>query len=133
MSEDLSQMLQNFLGTKEGQQLQSVAQMLGSGEGGFDLSQLSGLLGGGESPKKEEQKSSPVDLGGLDINMIMKLQQVMGQLNGHDKNTDLIMALKPHLKPERQSKADDAIKIMRLISLLPLLKDSGLFGKLGGE
>ena len=133
MSEDLSQMLQNFLGTKEGQQqLQSVAEMLGSGEGGFDLSQLSGLLGGGESPKKEEQKPTAMDFGGLDMNMIMKLQQMMGQFNSHDKNTDLIMALKPHLKPERQSKADDAIKIMRLISLLPLLKDSGLFGKLGG-
>ena len=134
MSEDLSQMLQNFLGTKEGQQqLQSVAEMLGSGEGGFDLSQLSELLGGGESPKKEEQKPAAMDFGGLDMNMIMKLQQMMGKFNSHDKNTDLIMALKPHLKPERQSKADDAIKIMRLISLLPLLKDSGLFGKLGGE
>ena len=62
MSEDLSQMLQNFLGTKEGQQqLQSVAEILGSGEGGFDLSQLSGLLGGGESPKKEEQKPTAMD------------------------------------------------------------------------
>ena len=102
--------------------------------GGFDLSQLSGLLGGGESPKKEEQKPTAMDFGGLDMNMIMKLQQMMGKFNSHDKNTDLIMALKPHLKPERQSKADDAIKIMRLRSpFLPLLTDSGLFGKLGGE
>ena len=65
--------------------------------------------------------------------MIMKLQEMMGRFNSHDKNNDLIMALKPHLKPERQAKAENAIKIMRLITLLPLLKDSGLFGKLGGE
>ena len=38
------------------------------------------------------------------------------------------MALKPHLSEERSKKVDDAVKIMQLIKLLPLIKESGLFG-----
>ena len=46
--EDLTQALQDILGSKEGQEkLKNVADMLGAGEGkGLDLSSLGSLFGG---------------------------------------------------------------------------------------
>lgn len=145
MSQDLSEMLQSFLGTKEGQeQLKSVAEMFGSDDSGggpdlsqLDLSKLNDMLGGEDSEKEHEEKhneesTAQSDIGGFDINMLSQIQGMMGKMKNDDKNTDLIKALKPHLKPERRKKADDAMKIMRLISMIPLLKESGLFGEEGG-
>ena len=48
-----------------------------------------------------------------------------------DKNTELLMALKPHFSPERAKKVDDAVKILALLRLYPLVKDGGLFKKGG--
>lgn len=139
MSEDLSQMIQNFIGSEEGQEkLKSMADMLNSGDGGFDLSQLGNLIGGSSEQEDTSEQddtsetSSQPDFGGLDMNTLLKVQSMMGKFKKEDKNTRLILALKPHLKPERQAKADDAINIMRLISILPMLKESGLLGKDGG-
>ena len=43
--------------------------------------------------------------------------------NTPNKNVDLIMALKPHLRPETQNKADQALKIIKLFEVLPLLRE----------
>lgn len=59
-----------------------------------------------------------------DFNMMMKAKTIFDKMNSvQDKNTDLILALKPHLSPESRNKADMAIKILRLFDLLPMLKD----------
>ncbi len=59
-----------------------------------------------------------------DFNMMMKAKTIFDKMNSSsNKNTDLIMALKPHLAPEHQAKADTAIKILRLFDVLPYLKD----------
>lgn len=49
-----------------------------------------------------------------------------------DKNTALVRAIKPHLKPERQHRADEALRLMQLVSMLPALKESGILGNLFG-
>ena len=131
--EDLTQALQDILGSKEGQEkLKNVADMLGAGEGkGLDLSSLGSLFGGKKEEPVQEQDSEEDPFGGLDINMLLQVKNMMSTMNRNDKNVDLIRALKPHLRPERQAKADEAMKIMKLISLLPTLKESGLLGKIG--
>lgn len=59
-----------------------------------------------------------------DFNMMMKAKTIFEKMNSaSNKNTDLIMALKPHLAPENRAKADTAIKILRLFDILPYLKD----------
>ena len=65
-------------------------------------------------------------LGGIDLDAIMKLGEIMSQMNRSDKNTQLLLALKPHLRPENQQKADNAIKLIKIMNVLPLLKDSGV-------
>ncbi|MCL2088551.1 MAG: hypothetical protein FWH14_03620 [Oscillospiraceae bacterium] len=139
--EDLANKIQELLGSEDGMaKIQSVAQMFGAGSGGsgaegngLDLSALSGLLGGSGGEQTEEKPSGGIpDLGGIDINMLMNIQKIMSAMNSDDKNIHLIKALKPHLSDDRRKKADDAMKIMQLISLLPMLKESGLFGNLLG-
>ena len=54
-------------------------------------------------------------------------------MNQEDDNTKLLLALKPHFSDRRKEKVDQAVKIMHLLSLLPLIKDSGLLGGLFGD
>lgn len=60
----------------------------------------------------------------IDFDMIMKAKTIFEKMNNtKSKNADLIMALKPHLNPETQNKADQALRILRLFEVLPLLKE----------
>lgn len=45
---------------------------------------------------------------------------------GDDERCSLISSLKPMLSDERKKRADDAIKLLKAASLIPLLKDSGI-------
>lgn len=61
----------------------------------------------------------------IDMNTVNKIMSVMGQMNKEDYRTRLIKDLKPMLSDERQKKADDAVKFLQLMQILPLLK--GMF------
>ena len=56
----------------------------------------------------------------------MKIAPLLGSINQEDDNTRLLHALRPLLKNERQKKLDEAIKIMRMLKFLPLLKEQGI-------
>lgn len=110
-----------------------------------DINMLKGvassILGEGsdaesEAPKQNANNKSAgganlnaLGLGSLginadDFNMMMKAKTIFDKMNSvSDKNTDLILALKPHLSPQSRDKADMAIKILRLFDILPMLKD----------
>lgn len=62
----------------------------------------------------------------IDINMIMKLQGIFSKMNCDDSNVNLLRALRPHLK--NPQKVDGAINILRMMSVLPALEESGIFG-----
>lgn len=95
-----------------------------------DISAILGLLGssspeGGEGQAEETGESG--GLGGIDADMLIKLMEVFSSLNESDKNTDLILALKPHLRAENRPKADRAAELVKLMSVLSVLGDSGIF------
>lgn len=77
--------------------------------------------------KKEEKPSLPIDTDGIDIASLMS---VIGKLksSGTSENERLLLALKPHLSSLRQKRVDTAVKILKLLELAPLLKDSGILG-----
>jgi len=81
-----------------------------------------------ENPEKSENSSDTGDslFSGLDFSKLMKLQEIMGAVSGKDKNADLLLALKPHLSPERQKKTDKAIKLLKLLTVWNIIKDSGI-------
>lgn len=63
---------------------------------------------------------------GLDFSKLMKLQEIMGAVSGSDKNTELLLALKPHLSPDKQKKTDKAIKLLKVMAIFNIIKDSGM-------
>lgn len=78
-----------------------------------------------ESPQKN-QTNLPANLGfeNIDFDMVMKAKKIFDRMNSaQNKNVDLIMALKPHLSPEKQDRADQALRILKLFEVLPLLKE----------
>lgn len=87
-------------------QIAELAQMMMSEDGG------------------EENKNIP------DISSIMKLGGIAGAFSQNDRNTELLLALKPHLSDERQKKVDNAVKILRLVAVWNAAKESGIIDEL---
>lgn len=87
----------------------------------------------GENKKNESPPAPDLNtaFGNLDIDPIQigKIMSVMSHLkaNNDDARAKLLLALKPHLSPPKQEKVNTAIKMLKLIDLLPLLKESGMF------
>lgn len=105
------------------------------------------VLGGGniEPPKKEPEiknnKQSPnqfdiedllKNIGGSnsfgmpDLSQLSAIIPILQAFNSHDERLDFINALKPLLSEERQKKADEATKLVKLMSVLPLLRERGI-------
>ncbi|MBP9989481.1 MAG: hypothetical protein KBT46_08280 [Ruminococcus sp.] len=71
-----------------------------------------------------QQTSGSFDIGSmLDPAMFAKLAQIIGALNSDGgKRCRLIEALKPNLSPKRRKKADEAMQILKLLDILPMIK-----------
>ncbi len=87
-----------------------------------------GLLGSAEEAPAPED-TTPTLPEGLDVSALISVLSRLNQ-TGNDPRITLLSALKPNLTPERQKKVDTAIKLLRMIELLPLLKDSGILNLL---
>lgn len=71
--------------------------------------------------------SSPLDLLGSDgLQTAMKFMPILSELKKDDETTQLLYAIKPFLSTQRQAKLDEAIRLLRIIKILPLLKNQGL-------
>lgn len=140
--EDLTQRINQILNDPQSMQMiQSMAQNLGLNppaaetpppppSGGIDTNPLSALLA---QLSMTQQPTSPAPPP-MDMNTLLQVQKAMSLFTQGNKNVDLLRSLRPLLSEKRQKKVDDAIRIMQLIQILPLLKESGLFGSiLGGD
>lgn len=86
---------------------------------------------------KQEQNQFDFDnllksMGGLgnfgmpDLSQLSAIIPILQAFNSHDERLDFINALKPLLSEERQKKADEATKLVKLMSVLPLLRERGI-------
>ncbi len=64
------------------------------------------------------------------LSMISRLAPLMSSINKEDDTTRLLFALRPFLSQERQKKLDEASKLIRMMKLLPLVKDFGILDSL---
>ena len=57
--------------------------------------------------------------------MLMKISSIMARMNGSQDSGRyrLIEALKPNLSKERQKKADEAMQILKILEILPLISE----------
>lgn len=110
--------MQSLLSDPESmQQLQELAQMLQPDAGEQETGEPSSPTDAAES--KEESG------GGFDFGTLMKVSQLMGSAED-DPDAALLLALKPHLRAERQKKVEKAVKMLKLLSMWTLLKESGM-------
>ena len=62
--------------------------------------------------------------GNIDADTLLKLMDIFSKLSEEDKDTKLLMALKPYLRTENQAKLQRAAMLMKIMSIIPLLRDS---------
>ena len=82
-------------------------------------------------PASDGEDGGSSDSGGMpDIETILKLTSLAGAFTQSDKNADLLLALKPHLGEEKQKRVDKAVKLLKLIAVWNMAKESGLLNNI---
>ena len=107
--DDISQILSS-LSDDDVEQLKSVAQS---------------FFPGGEKERPKEKNPPPKETEQLDFESMKKIMNILNLLKSdvHDPGCDLLFALKPMLKEPRREKVDQAAKMLRLLSVLPKLRE----------
>ncbi len=82
-----------------------------------------------DSPPTPTADAGSIFGGDIDPAMIGKIMSVLSRLknSSDDSRSNLLLALKPLLSAPRREKVDTAVKLLKLIDLLPLIRDSGMF------
>ena len=137
--DDMMAKIQDILSDEESMnQIKQLAGMLGAAgneenpdekaqdnsQGMPDFSKLFSSMSSNQNP--QNQNSSSDNGLGFDIGTLMQLQGLMQSVSSNDKNTELLLALKPHLKEDKQIKVDKAVKLLKLLALWTVVKESGL-------
>ena len=102
-----------------------LSSILNDPEGLNQIKELANNLLRGTDEAKANENSTNNE---FDISAIMQVLQALKGAN--DKSVELLLALRPHLSLERQKKLDTAIKLLKIYSVLPLIKDSNILGDL---
>lgn len=105
--DDFMQKIQDVLSDEESmKQIEELAQMFGA-------------------QNTDENNNSADSDSGINMGSIAVLGELLKSANTSDKNTELLRALKPLLKEEKQHKVDKAIKILKLVAIYTAVKESG--------
>lgn len=91
-----------------------------------DIKQLqdtaSAIFGSSQKTETNEKNNN--------TSMLSDIGKIGSMLSGNDERTAFVEAMKPLLSEDRQQKADEVIKILRIIRLIPVLRESGLLNGL---
>lgn len=75
---------------------------------------------GGEKTERSEPKCDSF----LSPEMLMKLSSVMNMMNSEGSDRyKLIEALKPNLSSRRRKKADEAMQMMKMLEIIPIIAE----------
>ncbi len=112
------------LSSEDMEALQNAAQEL-LGSGGFSLDGFQDKNGQEDNSQQNFGSGSPMpDFSSmLNADVMSKVARIMGAMNQKDSRCDLINALKPHLSQPRRQKADQAMQMIKLLDMLPLLEN----------
>lgn len=94
----------------------------------FDLSALSGLLGSsGNNSQNSPQSGLANSLSPDTMQSIAKIMPLLSGMNSDDEATALLTALRPFLSGDKRRRLDEAGKMLRVMRILPKLRNTGLF------
>lgn len=105
--------------------MSKISDLLSDEESIKQLSELAQMLVS-EDKKNSDAGVEAANLPDIDIASVMKLTNLIGEASKQDKNTDLLLALKPHLGTEKQKRVDKALKLLKLLAVWNIVKDSGM-------
>ena len=83
-----------------------------------------------DSPDSAGSGQSDGLFSGLDPEMLLKMLSLFETLNQPSDSERFLLALKPLLREENRPKIDSALRIMKLFSILPVLREGGFLDKL---
>ncbi len=138
--EDISDAINSLLKNPDiMQQVQALSGMIGNEQNTNNktsntadlVSLLSGFIDkqNEENPEPQDSAEAPGVNPEL-IGTISKLAPILSSVKQEDKNTYLLNSLRPFLSDARKKKLDESIKILQLIKIIPLLKDTGILNNL---
>lgn len=104
--------------------MNKIGDLLSDEESVKQLSELAQMLVSEDN--SSESESNGVNLPYIDISSVMKLTSLITEASRQDKNTDLLLALRPHLGTEKQKRVDKALKLLKLLAVWNIVKDSGM-------
>ena len=109
---------------------EKISELLNDPEGMQRIKGMASALFGEDNNQKSKNdvcRSSPQGDAFQDIDMAQIMRIISAIKNTKkDSRTTLLLALKPHLSPEKGERVDNAVKILKIISVLPVLKDQGI-------
>lgn len=109
MSDDLQKKLESLLQSPDS--MQQIAQMMAA-------------FGGADAPASSTPPVPTSD--SSDLSALLKLAPLLSSLSAENEHTALLKALRPFLHGERERRLDESMKLLRMLELLPLLKEGGL-------
>ncbi len=103
--------------------MEMLSQMLQEGDGGTQLQNILDMFSDGKPNQPAGEPTVGMDMESME--MMMKLGQAMTIMNRQkdDNHTQLLMALRPFLKPARQEKVDHAMKFLKLGGVLNIIRE----------
>ena len=125
MNNDMSDMVKNLNNMLDGNQIPEIAKdMLSS-----LMQSTNKAESNSESSSKDTISSSDSDFSNIDINTIMKMQEIIKSMNSETNSSraNLLRSLKPYLKPSRQEKVDQYIQLFNMEKVFKMLNNNGKF------
>lgn len=128
MTDDLSEKLSGILGDPEAmQEIAELASKLGvkspqepqsasAANGSADIQGLMDSLGAGDRKPGDDTAAS-----------LKSLLPMLGALRQEDETTRLLDAMRPFLSEERQHKLDKAKRLIKVLKLMPLMRELPMF------
>lgn len=111
--------------------LKNLSEMLGNNDSSDNFKNIiSNFTSNNNTKNNENTDSSPnFDFSNIDMATLMKFKNIMGKMNSkkNDPRSNLLLSLKPYLKPSRKEKLDQYIQFMNITSVIDT------FNKTGGE
>lgn len=124
--DDLSGMIQNLLQDPQTMaQVQNLAKSLGLADTAPSVSSPENVSSANllQSLLPAQAQNEPQD---NMVSLLLRAAPLLTTVNQEDNATRFLAALRPLLGETRQRKLDEAGRILKLLRLLPLLKESGL-------
>lgn len=112
---------------------EKLNRLLSDPEGLAKIQAAAAALGGGAAPAPSPEPPPPSEPGLPDLAGLSRLLPLLSGGGQDTPDTRLLYALRPYLRGQRAERLEEAVRLLKLAHLLPLLQEHGLLGGTGGD